>query len=48
MNLEEDNQWFKLYRAHLTYNAGTLVKQLIKVQRAMLEVDLDPKMASAL
>ena len=30
------------------YNKGTLEKQDIQVQRAMLEVDLDPKMASAL
>ena len=48
MNLEEANQWLKLYRAHLTYNASTLVKQPINVQRAMLEVDLDLKMVSAL
>ena len=48
MNLEEANQWFKSYRAHLAYNKGTLEKQDIQVQRAMLEVDLDPKMASAL
>ena len=48
MNLEEANQWFKSYRAHLAYNKGTLDKQDIQVQRAMLEVDLDPKMASAL
>ena len=48
MNLEEANQWFKSYRAHLAYNKGTLERQDIQVQRAMLEVDLDPKMASAL
>ena len=48
MNLEEANQWFKSYRAHLAYNKGTLDQQDIQVQRAMLEVDLDPKMASAL
>ena len=45
MNLEEANQWFK---AHLTYNSSTLAKQPISVQRAMLEVDLDPKMDSVL
>ena len=48
MNLEEAKQWFKSYRAHLTYNASTLAKQGINVQRAMLEVTLDPRMASAL
>ena len=48
MNLEEANQWFKSYQAHLTYNKSTLEKQEIQVQRAMLEVDLDPKMASPL
>ena len=46
MNLEEANQWFKSYRAHLANNKGTLEKQDIQVQRTMLEVDLDPKMAS--
>ena len=48
MNLEEANQWFKSYKAHLTYNSSTLAIQPISVQRAMLEVDLNPKMASAL
>ena len=48
MNLEEANQWFKSYKAHLTYNSSTLVIQPISVQRAMLEVDLNLKMASAL
>ena len=48
MNLEEADQWFKSYRAHLAYNKGTLDKQEIQVLGAMLEVDLDPRMPSAL
>ena len=48
MTLEEAQLWFKNYRAHLTYNKDALAKQEIQVQRAMLDVDLDPRMASAL
>ena len=48
MTLEEAQLWFKNYRAHLAYNKDALAKQEIQVQRAMLDVDLDPRMASAL
>ena len=48
MTLEEAQIWFRNYRAHLAYNKDALAKQEIQVQRAMLVVDLDPKMASAL
>ena len=43
MTLEEAQLWFKNYRAHLAYNKDALVQQEIQVQRAMLDVDLDPK-----
>ena len=48
MTLEEAQLWFKNYKAHLAYNKDALAKQEIQVQRAMLDVDLDPRMASAL
>ena len=48
MSLEEANLWFKNYHAHLAYNKAALKKQEIQVQRAMLEVDLDSRMASVL
>ena len=48
MTLEEAQHWFKNYKAHLAYNKDALAKQEIQVQRAMLDVDLDPRMASAL
>ena len=48
MNLEEANLWFKAYRAHLSYNKVNMAKQDIQVRRAMLDLCLDSRMASAL
>ena len=48
MNLEEANLWFKAYRAHLSYNKVNMAKQEIQVRRAMLDLCLDSRMASAL
>ena len=48
MTLEEADEWFESYRAFLAHNEKVLVKQDIKVNRALLNKSIEAALASAL